>query len=106
MKDYGHENQISFGDSSEDYINNLNFVWQECIRILKPGCRLCINIGDQFARAIIYGRYKVISIQSEINPECQNVIQSRMAKTKSLFEGGGEIVFLQYKKDQATSPTR
>ena len=73
LKDYGHENQIGFGDSFEDYINNLNLVWQECIRILKPGCRLCINIGDQFARAIIYGRYKVISIQSEIIRFCETL---------------------------------
>lgn len=73
LKDYGHESQIGFGDSFEDYINNLNLVWQECIRILKPGCRLCINIGDQFARAIIYGRYKVISIQSEIIRFCETL---------------------------------
>lgn len=49
LKDYGSENQIGFHDSYEDYINNLNLVWSECFRILHPGCRMCINIGDQFA---------------------------------------------------------
>ncbi len=52
LKDYGYENQIGYNDSYEAYINNLNLVWNECYRLLNNGCRLCINIGDQFARAI------------------------------------------------------
>ena len=66
LKDYGNENQIGFNDSYEDYINNLNLVWSECYRVLKPGCKMVINIGDQFARSVYYGRYKVIPIRSEI----------------------------------------
>ncbi len=58
LKDYGVDKQIGFDDSYEDYINNLNLVWRECFRTLEPGCRLCINIGDQFARSAYYGRYK------------------------------------------------
>jgi len=60
LKDYGTDNQIGYNDSYENYINNLNLVWQECYRVLKNGCRLCINIGDQFARSVYYGRYKII----------------------------------------------
>lgn len=66
LKDYGSANQIGFHDSYESYINNLNLVWQECNRVLQDGCRLCVNIGDQFARAVYYGRYKVIPIREEI----------------------------------------
>ncbi|MEK7678998.1 MAG: DNA methyltransferase, partial [Deltaproteobacteria bacterium] len=47
LKDYGNGNQIGFNDSYEDYINNLNLVWNECQRVMHNGCRLCINIGDQ-----------------------------------------------------------
>lgn len=46
LKDYGTKNQIGFNDSYEDYINNLNLVWNECYRVLNNGCRLCVNIGD------------------------------------------------------------
>ena len=67
LKDYGDQRQIGFNDSYEEYINNLNLVWQECFRILHPGTRMCINIGDQFARAVYYGRYKVIPILSLIH---------------------------------------
>jgi len=73
LKDYGTDNQIGFHDSYENYINNLNLVWKECYRVLHNGCRLCINIGDQFARAVYYGRYKVIPIRQEIIKFCENI---------------------------------
>lgn len=73
LKDYGTDNQIGFHDSYESYINNLNLVWKECYRILHDGCRLCINIGDQFARSVYYGRYKVIPIREEIIKFCENI---------------------------------
>jgi len=73
LKDYGSENQIGFNDSYEDYINNLNLVWNESYRVLHKGCRLCVNIGDQFARAVYYGRYKVIPIRTEIIKFCESI---------------------------------
>lgn len=73
LKDYGNENQIGFNDNYEQYINNLNLVWKECFRVLHDGCRLCINIGDQFARSVYYGRYKVIPIHSEIIRFCETI---------------------------------
>ncbi|NCC71808.1 MAG: site-specific DNA-methyltransferase [Sphingobacteriia bacterium] len=72
LKDYGTNNQIGFHHSYENYINNLNLVWKECYRTLHNGCRLCVNIGDQFARAVYYGRYKVIPIREEIIKFCEN----------------------------------
>lgn len=71
LKDYGNGNQIGFNDTYEEYINNLNLVWNECCRILHQGCRLCINIGDQFARSVYYGRYKIIPIRTEIIKFCE-----------------------------------
>ncbi len=73
LKDYGTDNQIGFHESYEHYINNLNLVWKECHRTLHSGCRLCVNIGDQFARAVYYGRYKVIPIREEIIKFCENI---------------------------------
>jgi modification methylase len=73
LKDYGSKDQIGFDDSYEDYINNLNLVWRECNRVLFPGCKMVINIGDQFARSIYYGRYKVIPIRTEIIRFCETI---------------------------------
>ncbi len=73
LKDYGNGNQIGFNDTYEEYINNLNLVWKECCRVLHEGCRLCINIGDQFARSVYYGRYKVIPIRTEVIKFCETI---------------------------------
>ncbi len=73
LKDYESAGQIGYHDDYETYINNLNLVWNECYRVLHPGCRLCINIGDQFARSVYYGRYKVIPIREEIIKFCETV---------------------------------
>ena len=73
LKDYGPKQQIGYNDSYQDYINNLNLVWNECYRVLHKGCRLCINIGDQFARSVYYGRYKIIPIRTEIIKFCETI---------------------------------
>jgi len=73
IKDYGDKNQIGFNDSYKEYIKNLDKVWLECYRVLQPGCRLCANIGDQFARAVTYGRYKIIPIRTEIIKFCESI---------------------------------
>jgi len=73
LKDYGSFDQIGYNHTYEEYINNLNLVWSECYRVLEGGCRLCVNIGDQFARAVYYGRYKIIPIRTEITKFCETI---------------------------------
>ncbi len=97
LKDYGAEDQIGFNDSYEEYINNLNLVWQECNRVLSDGCRLCINIGDQFARSVYYGRYKVIPIRTEIIRFCESLGMDYMGaiiwqKTTTMNTSGGGAI--------------
>ena len=98
LKDYGADNQIGFNDSYEEYINNLNLVWKECNRVLADGCRLCINIGDQFARSVYYGRYKVIPIRTEIIRFCESLGMDYMGAiiwqkaTTMNTSGGGAIM--------------
>jgi len=73
IKDYDVEGQIGYGQSLHEYLKNLYIVWKECFRILKPGTRLCINIGDQFLRSIIYGRYKIAPLHSEFITQCEKI---------------------------------
>lgn len=73
IKDYGIPGQIGYGQSLHEYLKSLYSVWKECFRVVRPGSRLCINVGDQFARAIIYGRYKVIPIHAEIISQCEKI---------------------------------
>ena len=98
LKDYGTENQIGYNDSYEEYINNLNLVWKESYRVLNNGCRLCVNIGDQFARSVYYGRYKVIPIRTEIIKFCEAIGFDYMGaviwqkKTTSNTTGGASLM--------------
>ena len=98
LKDYGNDGQIGFHDSYESYINNLNAVWTECYRVLHDGCRLCINIGDQFARSVYYGRYKVIPIRTEIIRFCEMLGMDYMGaviwqkQTTMNTTGGGAVM--------------
>ncbi len=73
IKDYGVEGQIGYGQTLHEYLKDLYRVWKECYRVLKPGRRLCINIGDQFARSIIYGRYKIIPLHAEFIAQCEDI---------------------------------
>jgi DNA modification methylase len=66
IKDYGREGQLGYGQSLHDYLKDLYRVWMEVFRVLAPGRRACINIGDQFTRSSVYGRYKVVPIHAEI----------------------------------------
>lgn len=73
IKDYGKEEQIGYGQSLHEYLRDLYYVWQECYRVLREGGRFCLNIGDLFARAIIYGRYKVIPLHAELIAQCERI---------------------------------
>ena len=73
IKDYGVHGQIGYGQSLHEYLRDLYHVWKECYRVLRKGGRFCLNIGDQFARSIIYGRYKVIPIHAEFIAQCEQI---------------------------------
>lgn len=48
LKDYENDGQIGLNQSYQGYIENLNEVWKECIRVLGPDGKLCINIMPLF----------------------------------------------------------
>ncbi|MFX1295810.1 MAG: DNA-methyltransferase [Promethearchaeota archaeon] len=102
IKDYGNNNQIGFKDSLSDYFKRLNEIWRECIRLLHPGCKLCINIGDQFLRAKDAPKkvYQIIPLHAyminEILREFQNMVYlgsinwSKVSTSNT--SGGGHIM--------------
>ena len=102
IKDYGNEDQIGFYDTLEKYLNRLNRIWKECIRVLNPGCKLCINIGDQFLKAVKEKRvYQIIPLHSYIINEILRDFKSEVVYLGSIIwnkvstsntSGGGHIM--------------
>ncbi len=70
IKDYGAAGQIGYGQSLHAYLEDLHRAWAECRRVVREGGRLCVNVGDQFARARLFGRYRVIPLHAEIVGQC------------------------------------
>jgi site-specific DNA-methyltransferase (adenine-specific) len=66
IKDYEHPDQIGFEQTYEEYLDALQQVMAECLRVLHPGCRLALNIGDQYLRARDHGRYRVQPIPADL----------------------------------------
>lgn len=68
LKDYENEEQIGLNQSYSDYISNLNDVWKECIRVLGPDGKLCINIMPLFesGKATPFNRRVTHTVISDI----------------------------------------
>jgi site-specific DNA-methyltransferase (adenine-specific) len=66
LKDYAHPGQIGFAQPYEEYLGDLREVLGECFRVLAPGCRAAVNIGDQYLRAGAQGRYRVQPIPADL----------------------------------------
>lgn len=98
IKDYGRTKQIGFNSSYEDYIADLNRVWDRCYTWLSNGCKLVVNIGDQYLRAKDHGRYEVLPIRSDIIQFCRSIgfehlgaiIWQKVTNTKP--SGGAKIM--------------
>ncbi len=101
IKDYGCKEQIGHGQDLHSYLKDLFLVWKECVRTLSPGRRICINIGDQFARSSIYGRYKVIPLHSEIISQMEQLDMDFMGsiiwnKRTTMNTSGGAVIMGSY----------
>lgn len=64
IKDYDTEEQIGYGDELEEYISSLVEVFNECYRVLKPGCRMVVNIGDQYKNSTEEQPYHVVPLNA------------------------------------------
>lgn len=92
IKDYEVKGQIGHDQSYEEYIESLKQVWKESKRVLLPGCKLVINVGDQFLRSRDNGGiYEIKPIHADIIKSCQelgfrflgNIIWHKITTTKT-----------------------
>jgi len=59
--------------SYEKYLADLNQVWKECFRILKPDGKLIINVADISTSTEFFGRRKIYPTHSNIIKNCEEI---------------------------------
>ena len=106
IKDYNHSEQIGNSQLYEEYLLDMKKVIQECFRVLHEGCRIAINIGDQYLRATEHGRYRVqpipadlISIGRDVGFDFMGNIIWRKVSTTNTTGGGSWMGSIYFPRD-------
>lgn len=67
LKEYPASNgQLGNLDSYEDFLEQLDRVWEECRRVLVPGGRVCVVVGDVCLSRRQAGRHHVLPLPADI----------------------------------------
>lgn len=61
-----HPAQLGDLDDYELFQKELARVWDECFRVLLPGGRLCVNVGDVTLSRRKHGRHRVVPLHADI----------------------------------------
>lgn len=75
IKDYEtpEEGQLGEIDDYEMFIETLDTVWTECHRVLRPGGRMCIVVGDILQSRSEHGRHRVIPLHATIQEHATDI---------------------------------
>lgn len=68
-KEIGHPTNPDMNGFHE-YLKQLLEVWRECYRVLLPGCKMCIVVGDQYCSKLDYGHYFIAPVHAGITLSC------------------------------------
>lgn len=68
-----HERQLGNLHDYETFLAELDLVWKECLRVLIPGGRLCIVVGDVCRSRRQFGRHEVIPLHADILVRCRKL---------------------------------
>ncbi len=65
--------QLGHIDERRDFLSQLAKVWKRCFRLLVPGGRLCIVVGDVCRSRRSYGRHLVEPLHAHLLVQCQKI---------------------------------
>jgi len=101
LKEYASSaSQLGEVEDYEAFVEELARVWAECYRILSPGGRLVVVVGDVCLSRRKHGRHAVVPLHASIQESCRRIgfdnlapiIWHKIANAK--FEAGGGGGFL------------
>jgi DNA modification methylase len=76
LKKYKHDHdgaQLGHVHDRKIFMAELGKVWKHCFRLLEPGGRLCVVVGDVCRSRREFGRHLVEPIHAEILLQCQKM---------------------------------
>lgn len=62
----GKEEEIGYAQTSAAYLSSMARVWLDCFRILKSGCWMVVNVGDQYVQAGESGPYRHVPLIAHV----------------------------------------
>jgi DNA modification methylase len=74
LKEYvPHDDQLGGVEDYEDFLSELDAVWEHVHRVLVPGGRLVVVVGDVCLSRRKYGRHVVFPLHASIQEHCRNI---------------------------------
>jgi DNA modification methylase len=74
LKEYNRiDGQLGYIDDYEHFLAELGKVWAECLRVLVPGGRLVVVVGDVCLSRRRYGRHVVFPLHASIQEQCRKL---------------------------------
>lgn len=105
LKEYiGSDGQLGDVADYEEFISELGRVWRQCHRVLVPGGRLIVVVGDVCLSRKLHGRHAVIPLHASIQESCRcigfdnlaPIIWHKIANAKYEVGGGGGFLGKPY----------
>lgn len=94
------DEQLGNIDHYENFHCELNKVWAEILRVLEPGGRLIVIVGDVLLSRRKFGRHKVVPLHADIQVNCEKIGFDNLAPifwhkiSNASFEVKGNSKFL------------
>lgn len=105
LKEYvGSDGQLGDVTDYREFIHELARVWRQCMRVLVPGGRLVVVVGDVCLSRKLHGRHAVVPLHASIQESCREigfdnlatVLWYKIANAKYEVEGGGGLLGKPY----------
>jgi site-specific DNA-methyltransferase (adenine-specific) len=98
------EHQLGHLHDYAKFLDELDRVWRECMRVLIPGGKLCIVVGDVCRSRRKFGRHEVIPLHADILVRCRQlgfeglatILWHKIANATTEVGGAGAVLGKPY----------